>query len=55
MRENVGDHRRLFDGGDDLQLASTPRAVFEVDIEYPLKQGATPAPPRVVCIPAATS
>ena len=34
MREGPDDHRRLLDGGDDLQLAAALRAVFEDDIEY---------------------
>ena len=38
MREDPDDHRRFLDGGDDLQLAAALRAVFEVDIEYPLEQ-----------------
>jgi hypothetical protein len=33
MREYSDNHRRLFDGGDDLQGAATLRAVFEVDSE----------------------
>ena len=33
MREDLDGHRRLFDGGDDLQLATALRAVFKVDIE----------------------
>jgi hypothetical protein len=31
MREDPDDHRRLLDGGDDLQLAAALRAVFEGD------------------------
>ena len=33
MREYPHNHRRLLDGGDDPELTSTLRAVFEVDIE----------------------
>ena len=33
MREDLDDHRWLFDGGDDLQVAATLRAVFEIDGE----------------------
>ena len=33
MREDPDNHRRLFDRGDDLQLATTLRAVFEVQVE----------------------
>ena len=33
MREDPDNHRRLFDRGDDLQLAATLRAVFQVDSE----------------------
>ena len=45
MREDPDNHRRLFDGGDDHQLAAALRAVFEIDIEYPLEQ-ARPAHAR---------
>ncbi len=45
MREDPDDHRRLLDGGDDLPVAAALRAVFEVDIEYPLEQ-ARPAHAR---------
>ena len=38
MREDPDYHRRLLDGGDDLQLAATLRAVFEVDSENALEQ-----------------
>jgi hypothetical protein len=33
MGEDPDYHRRLFNGGDDLQAAATIRAVFDVDIE----------------------
>ena len=36
MREDLDHHRRLFDGGDHLEVAATGRAVFEVDIEHAL-------------------
>ena len=45
MREYPDNHRRFFDGNDDLQLAAALRAVFKVDIEYPLEQ-ARPAHAR---------
>jgi len=38
MREDPDYHRKLLDGGDDLQLAAALRAVFEVDIEHALEQ-----------------
>ncbi len=38
MREYPDNHRRLFDGGDDLQGAATLRAVFDVDSENALGQ-----------------
>ncbi len=37
-REDLDYHRRFLDGSDDLQLAAALRAVFKVDIEYPLEQ-----------------
>ena len=45
MREDLDYHRQFLDGHDDLQLAVALRAVFEVDIEYPLGQ-ARPAHAR---------
>jgi hypothetical protein len=33
MREDFGNHCRIFDGGDNPQGASTMRAVFDIDIE----------------------
>jgi hypothetical protein len=33
MAEDLDDHRRIFDGGDDLQSAAAVRAVFDVDVE----------------------
>ena len=44
MREYPDNHRRLFDGGDDLKVAAALRAVFEVDSEHALEQ-ARPALP----------
>jgi hypothetical protein len=35
MRENLGNHGRIFDGGDDRQGAATLWAVFHVDSEHP--------------------
>jgi hypothetical protein len=34
MPEDLDDHRRIFDGGDDLQSAAAVRAVLHVDIEF---------------------
>ena len=45
MREDPDNHRQLFDGGDDLKLAATLRAVFEVDSENAPEQ-ARPAHAR---------
>ena len=33
MREYPDNHRRLFNGGDDLKVAAALRAVFEVQVE----------------------
>jgi hypothetical protein len=38
MPEDLDDHRRIFDGGDDLQSAAAVRAVFDVDVEDPFEQ-----------------
>ena len=38
MREYPDNHRRLFNGGDDLQVAGALRAVFDVDIEIALEK-----------------
>jgi hypothetical protein len=38
MGQDALDHRRIDDGGDDLQLAATVRALFEVDGEDALEQ-----------------
>ena len=38
MREDPDDHRQLLDGGDDLHVAATLRAVFEVQVEHALEQ-----------------
>ena len=35
MAEDFDNHRRIFDGGDDLQGAAAVRAVFDVDVEDP--------------------
>jgi len=32
MREDLGDHRRIFDGGDDLQGAATVRAMLNINV-----------------------
>jgi hypothetical protein len=39
VSQDALDHRRIDDGGDDLQLAATVRALFEVDGEAALEQG----------------
>jgi hypothetical protein len=31
MGENFGNHRRIFDGGDDLQAAAAVRAVLDIE------------------------
>ena len=36
MGEDFDNHRRIFDGGDDLQAAAAVRAV--VDVEDPFEQ-----------------
>ena len=38
MREDLGDHRGIFDGGDDLQGAAALGAVFYVDSDHPFEQ-----------------
>jgi hypothetical protein len=37
MSKNFGNHRRVFDGGDEFQGTATVRAVFDVDIEHPFE------------------
>ena len=39
MAEDFGDHRRIFDRGNDLQAAAAVRAVF--DVENPFEQRGT--------------
>ncbi len=39
MSENLGNHCRVFNGGDDLQGATTVGTVVNVDIEYAFEQG----------------
>jgi hypothetical protein len=41
MAEDFDDHRRVFDGGDDLQGAAAVGAVFHVDV------GTNPSFPNV--------
>ena len=49
MGENFDDHRRIFDGGDDLQAAAAVRPMFNVDVEDPFEQpGPTQARRRVI-------
>jgi hypothetical protein len=38
VREDLGDHGGIFDGGDELQGAAALRALLDVDLEYPLEQ-----------------
>ena len=38
MSKDSYNHRRIFDGGDDLQAAAAVRAVFDVDVEDPFEQ-----------------
>jgi hypothetical protein len=37
VREDFDNELSIFDGSDDLQAATTARAVFDVDIEYALE------------------
>jgi len=37
VREDCDHELRIFEGSDDLQAATTARAVFDVDIEYALE------------------
>src|SRR5262245_53887634 len=46
MAEDLDDHRRIFDRGDDLQGAAAVRAVFDVDVEDPFEQ---PGPAHARC------
>jgi len=50
VRAYPDNHRRLFDGGNDLELAATLRAVFEVDIEHALEQARPAHARRGVCV-----
>ena len=50
MREDFGDHCRIFDGGDDLKVATTLRAVFEVDSENAFEQARPVHARRCVCV-----
>jgi hypothetical protein len=38
MGEDFDDHRRIVDGGDDLQGAAAVGAVFNIDIEDPFEE-----------------
>ena len=38
MAEDFDNHRRIFNGRDDLQGASAVGAVFDVDVEDPFEQ-----------------
>ncbi len=37
MGESSGNHRRVFDCGDDLEGAATVGAAFDVDVEHPFE------------------
>lgn len=38
MVKDLGNHPGLLNGGDDFQLATAVRAVFDVNIEHPFEQ-----------------
>jgi hypothetical protein len=38
MGENFGNHRGIFNGGNDFQGTTTVWAMLNVDIEYPFEQ-----------------
>ena len=38
MAEDLDDHRRIFNRGDDLQGAAAVGAVFDADVEDPFEQ-----------------
>ena len=38
MREDLGDHDGIYDGGDDRQGAAAVGAVFNIDSEHPFEQ-----------------
>ena len=48
MREDPNYHRQFLDGSDDLQLAATLRAVFEINVETAFKQARRRLSHRVV-------
>ncbi len=37
MREDLGDHDGIYDGGDDRQGAAALGTVFNIDIEHPFE------------------
>jgi hypothetical protein len=45
--EDLGNHRGINDGGDDLQAAAAVQAVFNVDLEYAFKQAPNSCPPAL--------
>jgi len=49
MRKDEGDGGWFFDGRDQLQLATTVRALFDVDAEHALQQLRPPNAP--LCAP----
>jgi len=38
MGEDFGDHRGIYEGGDDLQGSAALETLFNIDIEYPFEQ-----------------
>jgi len=40
MTEDLVDHRRIFDGSDDLQAAAAVGAALDVKVEDPFEQNA---------------
>jgi hypothetical protein len=37
MRENLGNHGRMFDGGDDLQGAAALGTLVNIDTKHPFE------------------
>jgi len=38
MREDLGNHGGIYDGGDDLQGSAALETLFNIDIEHPFEQ-----------------
>jgi hypothetical protein len=55
MSRNFGNHRRVFDGGDDFQGTAPVRAGFDVDIEYPFTKALPGFRPSGRCSPFKTA